>query len=305
MNSSSGRPESDKVIQGAAQRRTEITPSHGEGGGGKVVDSPERERKASFPFPFKVVIPARYASTRLPGKPLLDLGGKPMVVRVAERAKLSGAEEIWIATDDQRVLQAAEAHGIGVVMTRADHATGTDRLAEVVEARGWRDDAIIVNVQGDEPLIDPQVIAQTAHQLATSGADIATVAHPIADAADFFNPNVVKVVCRADGDAAYFSRAPVPYARDHFAMGTATLPPGLPALRHVGLYAYRAAFLRAYAGLAAAPTEQFEALEQLRALWHGYRISVSLVDSAPAPGVDTPEDAIRIRKLFDLGAIVG
>ncbi|MGE5386334.1 MAG: 3-deoxy-manno-octulosonate cytidylyltransferase [Betaproteobacteria bacterium] len=254
---------------------------------------------------FKVVIPARYASTRLPGKPLLDLGGKPMVVRVAERARLSGAEEVWVATDDERVLRAAEAHGVGVVMTRADHSTGTDRLAEVVEAQGWSDDAIVVNVQGDEPLIEPGVIAQTARQLAMSGAEIATVAHPIAEAADFFNPNVVKVVCRADGDAAYFSRAPVPYARDHFAAGMATLPMGFPALRHVGLYAYRAAFLRAYASLMPAPTEQFEALEQLRALWHGYRISVTLVDSAPAPGVDTPEDAVRIRKMFDLGAIVG
>jgi 3-deoxy-manno-octulosonate cytidylyltransferase (CMP-KDO synthetase) len=166
---------------------------------------------------FKVVIPARYASTRLPAKPLLDLGGKPMVVRVAERARLSGAEEIWVATDHPDVRAAAEAHEVAALMTRSDHATGTDRLAEVVEQRGWHGDTIIVNVQGDEPLIEPEVILQTARQLAVSGADIATVAHPIADAADFFNPNVVKVVCRADGDAAYFSRAPIPYARDHFA----------------------------------------------------------------------------------------
>ena len=150
---------------------------------------------------FKVVIPARYASTRLPGKPLLDLGGKPMAVRVAERARLSGAEEIWVATDDARVRDAVEAHEIAAVMTRADHPTGTDRLAEVVEQRGWSSDTIIVNVQGDEPLIEPEVILQTARQLAASGADIATVAHPITDAADFFNPNVVKVVCRADGDS--------------------------------------------------------------------------------------------------------
>ncbi|MDR2839212.1 MAG: 3-deoxy-manno-octulosonate cytidylyltransferase [Azonexus sp.] len=250
---------------------------------------------------FKVVIPARYASTRLPGKPLLDLGGKPMVVRVAERARLSGAEEIWIATDHREVLAAAAAHGVKAIMTRADHATGTDRLAEVVALCGWRDDALIVNVQGDEPLIDPQVIAQTARQLSGSGADIATVAHPIVDAVEFFNPNVVKVVCHADGDAAYFSRAPIPYARDHFARegGGTTLPEDFPAYRHIGLYAYRASFLKAYAGLLPAPAEQFEALEQLRALWHGYRISVTLVESAPAPGVDTPEDADRVRKLFD------
>ena len=250
---------------------------------------------------FKVVIPARYASTRLPGKPLLDLGGKPMVVRVAEQAKLSGADEIWVATDDLMVRDAVEAHEFAALMTRTDHAPGTDRLAEVVEQRGWASDTIIVNVQGDEPLIDPEVIIQTARQLAVSGADIATVAHPIHDPAEFFNPNVVKVVCRADGDAAYFSRAPIPYARDHFAKenGGETLPANFPAYRHVGLYAYRASFLKAYAGLTVAPTEQFESLEQLRALWHGYRISVTLVDSAPAPGVDTPEDAERMRKLFD------
>lgn len=250
---------------------------------------------------FKVVIPARYASTRLPAKPLLDLGGKPMVVRVAERARQSGAEEIWVATDHPEVRAIAEAHEVAAVMTRSDHPTGTDRLAEVVEQRGWSGETIVVNVQGDEPLIEPEVIVQTARQLAASGADIATVAHPIADAADFFNPNVVKVVCRADGDAAYFSRAPIPYARDHFAreQGGETLPAGLPAYRHVGLYAYRASFLKAYAGLTAAPTEQFESLEQLRALWHGYRISVTLIDTAPAPGVDTPEDAERMRKLFD------
>mgnify|MGYP001025100669 CR=1 FL=1 len=250
---------------------------------------------------FKVVIPARFASTRLPGKPLLDLGGKPMVVRVAERARLSGAAEVWVATDHPEVRAVCEAHEVAALMTRSDHSTGTDRLAEVVAQRGWGRDAIVVNVQGDEPLIEPAVIAQTARQLASSGADIATVAHPIVEASEFFNPNVVKVVCRADGDAVYFSRAPIPYARDHFARdgGMATLPTGLPALRHVGLYAYRAGFLQAYAGLTVAPTEHFEALEQLRALWHGYRISVALIDAAPAPGVDTPEDAERVRKLFD------
>lgn len=250
---------------------------------------------------FKVVIPARFASSRLPGKPLLDLGGKPMVVRVAERARLAGAEEIWVATDHPEVRAVCEAHEFAALMTASDHPSGTDRLAEVVAQRGWGNDTIIVNVQGDEPLIEPEMIVQTARQLAVSGADIATVAHPISEPADFFNPNVVKVVCRADGDAAYFSRAPIPYARDHFARetGGANLPSDFPAYRHVGLYAYRASFLKAYAGLDIAPTEHFEALEQLRALWHGYRISVALVDHAPAAGVDTPEDAERMRKLFD------
>lgn len=251
---------------------------------------------------FKVVVPARYASTRLPAKPLLDLGGKPMVARVAERALLSGAEEVWVATDHADVLSAAKEHGLLAVMTRADHPTGTDRLAEVVEQRGWDDNSVVVNVQGDEPLIDPALIARMAHQLSESGADIATVAHPIDAAADFFNPNVVKVVCKADGDALYFSRAPIPYARDHFARGsdreTLALPSGMPAYRHIGLYAYRARFLRAYARLIPSPLEAFEALEQLRALWHGFRISVLISDHLPIPGVDTPEDAARMQEWF-------
>jgi 3-deoxy-manno-octulosonate cytidylyltransferase (CMP-KDO synthetase) len=247
---------------------------------------------------FKAVVPARYASTRLPAKPLLDLGGKPMVVRVADRAVQSGAEEVWVATDHPDVVRAAEAHGLSVLLTRADHPTGTDRLAEVVEQRGWSDDTIVVNVQGDEPLLDPQLIARTAGRLAESGADIATLAHPIDSPADFFAPNVVKVVCRADGDAMYFSRAPIPFARDHFARQKDSLPASLPAYRHIGLYAYRAGFLRAYARLAPSPVEGFEALEQLRALWHGYRISVLVADHLPMPGVDTPEDAARMQEWF-------
>ena len=248
---------------------------------------------------FKVVVPARYASTRLPAKPLLDLGGKPMVARTAERAMQSGAEEVWVATDHPDVMAAAAQHGLSVVLTRTDHPTGTDRLAEVIEQRGWDDDTIVVNVQGDEPLIDPALIAQTARQLAESGADIATVAHPIDKAVDFFNPNIVKVVCKADGDALYFSRAPIPYARDHFARdGKESLPAGIPAFRHVGLYAYRARFLRAYARLAPSSLEAFEALEQLRALWHGFRISVLISDHLPMPGVDTPEDAARMQEWF-------
>ena len=250
--------------------------------------------------PFKVVVPARYASTRLPAKPLLDLGGKPMVVRTTERAALSGAEEIWVATDHADVLAAAESHGFSALLTRADHPTGTDRLAEVVERRGWDDDTIVVNVQGDEPLIDPELIAQTARQLAQSGADIATVGHRITRAADFFTPNIVKVVCRADGDAMYFSRAPIPYARDHFsgAGGKDSLPDGMPAYWHIGLYAYRARFLRAYARLTPSPLEKIESLEQLRALWHGFRISVLISDLLPMVGVDTPEDAECMKKSY-------
>ena len=250
------------------------------------------------PLKFKAVVPARYASTRLPAKPLLDLGGKPMVARVAERAVRSGAEEVWVATDHADVVSAAERHGLSVLLTRADHPTGTDRLAEVVDKRGWSDDTIVVNVQGDEPLIDPGLIAQTARQLAESGADIATVAHPIDNPADFFAPNVVKVVCKANGDAMYFSRAPIPFARDQFAQSRDMLPAGLPAYRHIGLYAYRASFLRAYAKLAPSPVEGFEALEQLRALWHGYRISVVVSNHLPMPGVDTPEDAARMQEWF-------
>ncbi|MDR2452305.1 MAG: 3-deoxy-manno-octulosonate cytidylyltransferase [Candidatus Accumulibacter sp.] len=247
---------------------------------------------------FKVVVPARYASTRLPAKPLLDLGGRPMIVRVAERALLSGAEEVWVATDHPEVMSAAQAHGLSALLTRADHPTGTDRLAEAVDRLGWSDGTIVVNVQGDEPLIEPDLIFRTARQLSTSGADIATVAHPIVEPADFFAPNVVKVVCRANGDAMYFSRAPVPYARDHFALRKDSLPAGFPACRHVGLYAYRAGFLKAYAGLEPSPEERCEALEQLRALWHGYRINVLVADHLPMPGVDTPEEAARMRAWF-------
>jgi 3-deoxy-manno-octulosonate cytidylyltransferase (CMP-KDO synthetase) len=248
---------------------------------------------------FKAVIPARFSSTRLPGKPLLDLGGKPMVVRVAERASESGASEIIIATDHAGVAEASRLAGYTVCLTRSDHPTGTDRLSEVVESQGWLDDTLVVNVQGDEPLIDPQLVQQTAALLASSGADIATVAHPITSAEDFFNPNVVKVVCASNGDALYFSRAPIPYARDHFSTDRTSLADGQPALRHVGLYAYRADFLKAYPTLSASPLEQFEALEQLRALANGYRIAVLVVDDAPPAGVDTPEDAERVRKLFD------
>lgn len=247
---------------------------------------------------FQAVVPARFASTRLPGKPLLDLMGKPMVVRVAERAASSGAATVLIATDHEGVAAAGRAAGFAVCLTRPDHPTGTDRLAEVVEQQGWSDDTLIVNVQGDEPLIDPVLIQKTAVLLAESGADIATVAHPIHSAEVFFNPNVVKVVCAENGDALYFSRAPIPYARDHFAQDKSTLAEGQPALRHVGLYAYRAGFLKAYPSLAPSPLEHYESLEQLRALANGYRIAVLVVSEEPPAGVDTAEDAERVRQIL-------
>lgn len=248
---------------------------------------------------FHVVIPARYASTRLPGKPLADIAGKPMVVRVAERAARSGAHSVWVATDHADVLAAVEAHGHRALMTSPDCASGSDRLAEVAAALGWADDTVVVNVQGDEPLIDPTLIADCARALFVHpAASMATVRHRIRDPAEAFNPNVVKVVTDAHGYALYFSRAPIPWARDAWAAGTpAALPAELPIYRHVGLYAYRVGFLKAYPHWSQPPVETFEALEQLRALWHGYRIAV--IDSAlPAsPGVDTAEDLERVRAL--------
>lgn len=250
---------------------------------------------------FRVVIPARYASSRLPGKPLADIGGRPMVVRVAERALASGAEEAIIATDDARVQQAVEAAGFRALMTSAGHASGTDRLAEVVEMLDCADDDIIVNVQGDEPLIAPALIRECALCLTLhERAAVATLAHPIFSAEEFRNPNVVKVVTDGQGYALYFSRAMIPWPRDAFAGGEAdsSFPEGLPVLRHIGLYAYRAKFLREFASLAPSPLERFEMLEQLRALWHGYRIAVAVTPEAPGPGVDTPEDLERVRSLF-------
>lgn len=248
---------------------------------------------------FRVVVPARHASTRLPGKPLADIGGKPMVVRVMERALASGAGEVWVATDHEAVRDAVLAAGGKVLMTRPDHPTGTDRLAEVALTLGWSDDDIVVNVQGDEPLIDPALVTAVADALAADdGAAIATAAHPILDVAEVFNPNVVKVVCDARQRAMYFSRAPVPWARDAWATQRDALPVDLPVLRHVGLYAYRVGFLKSYSALAPAPIEHWEALEQLRALWHGYPISVIRLEGAPAAGVDTPEDLARVRAIF-------
>ncbi len=252
---------------------------------------------------FTILVPARYASTRLPGKPLADLAGKPMVVRVALRARESGATRVVVATDDERVRDAVAAHGIDVCMTRADHPTGTDRLAEAALALGLPDDEIVVNVQGDEPLLDPALMRAMAELLAAHpDAAIATACHPIEDVAEAFNPNVVKLVRDARGYALYFSRATIPWARDAFAQSRERLPPGLPLYRHYGLYAYRVAFLRAYPALAPSPLEGFEALEQLRALWHGYRIVVEVTHGTPAPGIDTPEDLARVRALYASGA---
>ncbi|HKB82445.1 MAG TPA: 3-deoxy-manno-octulosonate cytidylyltransferase [Burkholderiales bacterium] len=252
--------------------------------------------------PFVVVIPARYASARLPGKPLADIAGKPMVVHVADRARESGARDVIVATDDRRIQEAVAEYGHTAMMTRADHASGTDRIAEIAIARAWPDDLIVVNVQGDEPRIPAQLIRAVAEQLLDHrDAAIATACHRIHSAAEMFDPNAVKVVLDRQGYAAYFSRAPIPYARDAFRANTSHLPEGLPVYRHLGLYAYRCSFLKTYSTLAPAALEQFESLEQLRALWHGYRISVAVTEQAPDPGVDTPEDLEKMRRAFSAG----
>lgn len=250
---------------------------------------------------FIVIIPARLASTRLPNKPLADLGGKPMVVRVAERARASGAARIIVATDHADIASACAAHGVEACMTRADHPSGTDRIAEVAHTLGLAPEAVVVNLQGDEPLIDPLLLAACAARI---GVDVpmATCAHPLTDVADVFNPNVVKVVLDKLGRALYFSRATIPWHRDGFARDRGALPPALPPnyapLRHIGLYAYRNDFLQTYPRLEPAPLEAVEALEQLRVLWHGYPIAVHVTDSAPPAGVDTPEDLARVRVFY-------
>ena len=248
---------------------------------------------------FHVVIPARHASTRLPGKPLLPIAGKPMVVRVAEQAAKSGAQQIWIATDHHAIAAAVHEHGFKACLTHAHHASGTDRIAEVVEQRGWSDDTIVVNVQGDEPLIPPALIGAVARHLAEHPeCAIATACHPIDSEADFRNPNIVKAVLDNNGNALYFSRAPIPYPRDAFAVEQG-MPAKLPVLRHIGIYAYRVSFLRAYSQLSPAAIEQFEVLEQLRALWHGYKIGVTVTDDAPPAGVDTEADLHATRNTFE------
>ena len=250
-------------------------------------------------FAFKVIIPARLRSTRLPGKMLADIAGKPMVAWVAERAAESGAGEVVIATDHADIADAMAALGWRVCTTSPAHPTGTDRLAEAVDLLRLADDEIVVNVQGDEPLIDPLLVRAVARELALRPkASIATAVHPITSAKAFFDPNVVKVVHDTDGYATYFSRAPIPYARDAFAESKGRLPPGFPALRHVGIYAYRVGFLRKFTGLSQTPAERFEALEQLRALGHGYRIAVAFWSEPCESGVDTPEDLSRVRKVL-------
>lgn len=249
----------------------------------------------------RVVIPARYASTRLPGKPLADIAGQPMIVRVAAAARRARSDGVWVAADDERIIAAVRQYGFQALMTRVDHASGTDRIAEVAERLQWDDADIVVNVQGDEPLLEPSLVEAVASALqGDPEAAMATAAHRLTTADDFFSTNVVKVVCDSRGRALYFSRAPIPWDRDRFADRRDVLPPDLAAQRHIGLYAYRVSFLRRFRTLASSPLERCEALEQLRALWHGYPIHVVSVDHAPAPGVDTPEDLERVRRLFDV-----
>jgi 3-deoxy-manno-octulosonate cytidylyltransferase (CMP-KDO synthetase) len=249
---------------------------------------------------FKVLIPARLRSTRLPGKMLADIAGKPMVARVAERAAQSGASEVIVATDHADIADAVAALGWRVCTTSPEHPTGTDRLAEAVDLLRLADDEIVVNVQGDEPLIDPRLVRAVARELALRPkASVATAVHPITSARVFFDPNVVKVVHDTDGYATYFSRAPIPWARDAFAGSRDRLPPEFPALRHIGIYAYRVGYLRRFSGLSQTPAERFEALEQLRALGHGHRIAVAFWNEPVEPGVDTPEDLERVRRAVE------
>jgi 3-deoxy-manno-octulosonate cytidylyltransferase (CMP-KDO synthetase) len=247
---------------------------------------------------FIVAIPARYASTRLPGKPLRPIAGEPMILRVAQRALDAGAAEVVVATDDARIVDALRAAPVRVAMTRADHASGSDRLAECAQTLGWADDAIVVNLQGDEPLAPPSGIRAVAECLACGNAPMATLATPIETAQELFDPNCVKVVAGLDGHALYFSRAPIPWARDALARTRDVLPTGPAFLRHIGIYAYRAGFLRAFARLAPTPAERAETLEQLRALEHGHRIAVHLAPEPFPAGVDTPADLARVDALL-------
>ena len=243
---------------------------------------------------FKIVIPARYGSTRLPGKPLLPLAGRPMLQHVYERARQSGAADIVIATDDERIANAAREFGAQACMTSASHTSGTERIAEVTQALDWPADAIVVNVQGDEPMLPPALITQVAAGLAQHpDAVVATLACPLADTAEWQDPNVVKVVLDRDGYALYFSRASLPYDRD----GTADI--AQTALRHLGLYAYRVEFLQAYSSLQPSPLESVEKLEQLRVLWHGRRIHVGIAQEQPGPGVDTAADLERVAAMLE------
>ncbi len=240
--------------------------------------------------PFTVIIPARLASTRLPNKPLADIGGLPMVVRVAQQARLSQTAQVVVAADDASIVQACAAHGVQAILTRVDHLSGSDRLAEAVAALGLADETIVVNVQGDEPLIEPALINAVAHTLAEAPeAAMASAACAITRSEELHNPNAVKVVLAKNGHALYFSRNLLPYPRE------AAIAAAHPALRHIGIYAYRAGFITQFTQLEAAPLERIESLEQLRALWHGYAIAMHISASEPAAGVDTPEDLERVR----------
>lgn len=250
---------------------------------------------------FKVVIPARYGSTRLPGKPLLNIAGKAMIAHVCERAREADADEIIVATDDDRIFQAVGDLGFKAVMTRVDHQSGTERIAEVARLCGWAGDDIIVNLQGDEPLIPPAYIRESAEILAgQQQAGITTLAAKITDPEEIFNPNAVKVVLNHDGYALYFSRAPIPWERDAFGRTGGTPSGKLPYLRHIGMYAYTVDFLNRYCLWDASLLESVESLEQLRILWHGEAIKVSVVDETPAAGVDTEEDLIRVEQVLRL-----
>mgnify|MGYP001222861374 CR=1 FL=1 len=248
---------------------------------------------------FTVLVPARLAPPRLPNKPLADLGGVPMVVRVAQQAHKSRAQRVVVAADDARTVEACKAHGVEVVLTRTDHATGSDRLAEACEQLGLDGADVVVNVQGDEPMIDPALIDACADVLSRCiGCVMSTAAHPIDDVTEFTSTNVVKVVCDATGRALYFSRAPLPWWRDGYGQGVATLSTPAP-LRHIGIYGYHAGFLRRFPSLAQSPLETIESLEQLRVLWHGERIAVHVTNIKPGPGVDTPEDLARVQAHFE------
>ena len=253
---------------------------------------------------FMVVIPARLASSRLPNKPLADIAGIPMVVRVAQRAQQSLASQVVVAADHLSIVQACEAHGVFAIMTRDDHPSGSDRLAETCQQLGWSDDTIVVNVQGDEPLMSPDLINQVATLLnERPEASMSTAAHAIDSLAEFANPNVVKVILDARQWAMYFSRAPIPWWRDGNLQGLTVLPAPLP-LRHIGIYGYRAGFLKQFPKLTQAPVEIIEALEQMRALWHGHKIAVHVTEQAPGPGVDTPEDLQRVISLWSQNKMI-
>jgi len=260
----------------------------------------EREHMIDAPSPFIVAIPARYGSTRLAGKPLLPIAGEPMILHVARRALAAGAKEVVVATDDARIADALRDCPVRVEMTRTDHASGSDRLAECAQRLRWDDDAIVVNLQGDEPLVPSSGIRAVAAAM-SGGASMATLATPITTADELFNPNCVKVVMANDGHALYFSRAPLPWARDAFALERERLPEEIPFLRHIGIYAYRAGFLRRFALLPQTALERAEALEQLRALEHGHRIAVRLAPEPFPAGVDTAEDLERVRRVLESG----